>query len=54
MDMQYEYHQADTERKITITEKKLVFLSVKLQYGSKLGEKEVVAKVVVCNPVVSL
>jgi len=53
MDMQYEYHQADTERKTTIT-KKLVFLSVKLQHGSKLGEKEVVAKVAVCNPVVSL
>jgi len=32
----------------------LVFLAVKLQHGSKLGEKEVVAKVVVCNPVVSL
>ena len=34
--------------------KKLVFLSAKLQHGSKLGEKEVVAKVAVCNPVVSL
>lgn len=54
MDMQCKYHQADTERKITITEKKLVFLSVKLQRGSKLGEKEVAAKVAVYNPLVLL
>lgn len=32
----------------------MVFLSVKLQRGSKLGEKEVAAKVAVCNPLKSI